>query len=60
MKHRGCGGQVEPDLKSEPYHYDSNKGTCNEDDPEIPVYRCVKCGREILGDAQLELDEFFT
>lgn len=48
MKHRGCGGEIAEDLDSPPYLYEGMV---------ISVYRCVKCGEEILGDADIELDE---
>lgn len=56
MIHRGCGGIVSEDPTSPPYHYDSNKDTCNPEDPEIPVFRCKKCGHEIYSDAMIVFD----
>ena len=49
MKHKGCGGQILED-HSHMYTYVTESGTIEFH----PRLNCAKCGREIVGDSQIE------
>jgi hypothetical protein len=48
MKHKNCGGEVTPDY---------TKLYPVEDGPSEPALRCAKCGEEILGNAEIVLED---
>lgn len=50
ITHKLCGGNIIEDLKAIPYTYTDDDGNAST----VPVYRCEKCGEEILGDADIE------
>ena len=52
LVHKGCGGEVIERRDEEPYLYDSNEDGVEE---KYYPWRCVKCGQEIGGDAQLDI-----
>lgn len=52
MIHRDCGGEIILD-ESKTYDYELDNGVMTE----VPAWRCRKCGKEILGDAEIELNE---
>ena len=45
--HIHCGGEVGPAWNEEPYE--------SEEYGTVPVYRCKRCMKEIVGDAQIEI-----
>lgn len=47
--HAGCGGQIEEDW-SKTYEYDGND---NGKPEKFPAFRCSRCSKEIVGDAQI-------
>jgi hypothetical protein len=53
MRHRGCGGRVEEDWEN-PYRFEGEEA--EEFGEIVPRFMCRKCGQEILGDAQLEME----
>ena len=52
--HRNCGGKVLEDW-SDPYHFEGeDAGVFGE---KVPRYVCAKCGKEILGDREIQIVE---
>ena len=51
MKHKNCGGEIKSDPRKA-YSYD-NDGK----QESHPALRCTKCGREILGDPDIEEED---
>ncbi len=52
MKHNGCGGEIIYRTDLPPYEYEADNIVISEVHP----YVCSKCGREILGDMEIEDD----
>lgn len=51
LRHIGCGGEVKQDLTTI-YTYEDEDGSLSE----VASLRCQRCGKEIVGDNQLDID----
>ena len=48
MKHKGCGGSLYESV-TKFYEYEGSK---------YPAVKCRKCGKEIIGDAEVEIPDW--
>lgn len=55
LLHDGCGGEVWEDPSGAGYHFTGEEA--KQFGAFVPCFICAKCGQEIYGDAQIELQE---
>lgn len=53
MKHKDCGGEITEDETHPGYTHVDEDGN----DQWFPAIFCLKCGKEIVGDAEIELED---
>lgn len=56
LLHKDCGGEAVERRDLEPYLYDSNETGDPANLEKHYPYVCNKCNREILGDAEIDIE----
>lgn len=50
MRHKNCGGEIREDWTKVYVYADDDGNQC-----QVPGFVCQKCGKEILGDPEVEV-----